>query len=195
MRTVCILCAIVVGFAASPAAADSVTFSDQGVTFNLDVMTTATMVTADLEVITDSNTDYLQTVTIKIFSSFLTPASVTGPAGHTWGFLDGSRNGGNGGVTNMGTGFVSIDDTDAMDSGPPIDGSTYDFQWKWNTMTAPLTAWSIKAWTADTNDGSFDMNKSRQWSSGELSVPEPGIAVLLSVVLGAFALRRYRRRA
>jgi len=180
---------------ASPAAADSVSYFDQGVTFNLDVTTTATMVTADLEVITDSNTDYLQTVTIKIFNSFLTPASVTGPVGHTWGFLDGSRSGGSGNITNMGTGFVSIDDTDAMDSGPPMDGSTYDFQWKWNTMVAPIAEWSIKAWTAEINNGSFDMNKSRQWSSGELQVPEPGVAVLLGIALGAFALRRLRRRS
>ena len=118
-----------------------------------------------------------------------------GPGIHSWDFFAGSRSGNNGGITGATSGFVSIDDVDAMDSGPAMDGSTYDFQWKWNTMVAPITAWSIKAWTAATNDGTFDDNKSRQWSSGELRVPEPGVAVLLGIALGAFALRRLRRRS
>ena len=148
-----------------------VSWTDQGVGFDLEVFDDgAGTVSAALDVTSDDGGDYLKNVAIKIFSSYVAPDSVTGPAGHTWSAINGARSGNGGAINSVGSGFVGID---ASDFGPLMDLSVYSFTWQWSTTLDPIGEWSIKAWTNETATGDFD--KSRQWSSGGLTpnVPEP----------------------
>ena len=169
------------------ASADTVSWTDQGVTFDLTVNDLGAMVTATLDVQSDTTGDFLKYVGFKIFSgdppAFQDGALTAHPGGYT--FIAGSRNGGDGSIQGTGTGFVGADHSG---NGPAMDGTKYSFHFKWNTTVDPFDGgYSIKAWTALANG-----RKSRQWSSGPLEqIPEPA-ALLLIACGAAFAVRRRR---
>ena len=217
----CLAVALAIGALAAPADADPFVWTNQDVTFTLDITDLGGTVTAQLKVdrTLDSDTDLLAGVSVKIFSNDPPAAAGTlvsvNPANANWEGSAGSVGGQDGLFsTAVVPGYDTLPSGDGFYSAVYAAlGGTNDaittFNFSWTTNIDPLaTGPSIKAITVDgTSDvlgqpggvllGQVDV-KSRQWSSGPLGddpVPEPGTFVLVALGAAGYVVARRRKRS